>query len=84
MGRILRLTCFALLATSLLLAPSLDVRAEEPGVEIQLDNDLFTGTGDDRDYSWGATLTFSSPQPGRALAPRGSCAQEPRVAAAGA
>lgn len=65
----LRLTLYVLLATPLLLAPSPAARAAEPGAELQLDNDLFTGSGDDRDYSWGATLTFSSPQPGRVFAP---------------
>lgn len=41
----------------------------EGGVAIQLDNDLFTGTGRDSDYSWGATLTFAAPQAPRVLAP---------------
>ena len=58
-----------LLATLLLLAPLIAAHAAEPGAELQLDNDLFTGSGNDRDYSWGATLTFSSPQPGRVFAP---------------
>ncbi len=73
----------ALLAAPLLLAVSglahaqeVEVRTEyapdaigEPGVAIHLDNDLFTGAGDDSDYSWGATLTLGSPEPGRLTAP---------------
>ena len=50
----------------------------EPGTAIHLDNDLFAAGGDDRDYSWGATVTFGSPEPGRVFAPldrvRGSLA----------
>jgi hypothetical protein len=83
MRRTLPFTFFALLATPLLLAPAArvlaadtPVRAEEalvdfgePGVAINFDNDLFTGSGDDSDYSWGATLTFASPEPGRVFAP---------------
>ena len=71
------------LATPLLLAASLLAHAQEvevktefaptaigePGVAFHLDNDLFTGAGDDSDYSWGATLTFGSPEPGRLAAP---------------
>ena len=42
---------------------------EEQGVSIHLDNDLFTGTGSDSDYSWGATATFGSRRLGRLFAP---------------
>lgn len=45
------------------------VEMAEAGVAIHLDNDLFAGIGSDSDYSWGATATISSPQPGRVLAP---------------
>lgn len=46
-------------------------RVGEQGISIQLDNDLFSsavGTRD-RDYSWGVTLTYDSPRPGRVTAP---------------
>lgn len=87
-----RNSSFAPLAAALLLATTQAPAAEEtgfgaevapidvtePGTAIHLDNDLFAGTGDDSDYSWGATLTFGSPEPGRVFAPldrvRGSLA----------
>ena len=59
-------------------AENAPIDVTEPGTAIHLDNDLFAGGGDDRDYSWGATLTFGSPEPGRVFAPldrvRGSLA----------
>jgi hypothetical protein len=78
MGQILS---FALFVVVLALAPRAraeDVRIDvegapveiaEPGVAIHLDNDLFAGSGSDSDYSWGATATFSSPQPGHVFGP---------------
>lgn len=41
----------------------------EHGIAIHMDNDLFSGSGSDRDYSWGATLTFASPKPGPVFTP---------------
>jgi hypothetical protein len=83
MRRVAPLTVYALLATPLLLAPSLRLQAAEagvdaedapleitePGIAIHFDNDLFSGSGSDGDYSWGATVTRSSPEPGRVSAP---------------
>lgn len=83
MRRARRISCIAPLATPLLVAVSalaqaqeVAIRAvdapadfEERGVAIHLDNDVFSGVGSDRDYSWGATLTFGSPKPGRVFAP---------------
>ncbi len=83
MPRSRRISRVELLATPLLLAASLFAHAQEvevktefapaaigePGVAVHLDNDLFTGSGDDSDYSWGATLTIGSPEPGRLAAP---------------
>ena len=43
--------------------------SDEGGVSIQLDNDLFSGSERDQDFSWGATLTVASPQPHRIAAP---------------
>ncbi|HKZ74152.1 MAG TPA: hypothetical protein VJ011_08810, partial [Steroidobacteraceae bacterium] len=34
--------------------------SDEGGVSIQLDNDLFSGSERDQDFSWGATLTVAS------------------------
>ncbi|MGH8310351.1 MAG: lipid A-modifier LpxR family protein, partial [Steroidobacteraceae bacterium] len=49
----------------------LDVPLELPtgGVSFQLDNDLFSGEGRDRDYSWGLAVTFASPGSKRFIAP---------------
>lgn len=41
----------------------------ERGVSIHLDNDLFTGTHRDHDYSWGIAATFAAPEPGRIVRP---------------
>jgi hypothetical protein len=81
MRSLLRFTLVALLATPLLLAPGRHLHAAEsgmnvedalieitePGVAIHLDNDLFAGGGNDSDYSWGATLTWSSPDPAQVV-----------------
>ncbi|MGH8249766.1 MAG: lipid A-modifier LpxR family protein [Steroidobacteraceae bacterium] len=72
-----RISRIAALATTLLFAaPALvqaqEIAIEEGGAVIHLDNDLFapfSGAGSDRDYSWGATLTFGSPRPGSWFAP---------------
>ena|SRR5688572_108372 len=83
MPRSRRISRIGLLAAPLLLAASLLANAQEveiktefapaaigePGVAIHLDNDLFTGSGDDSDYSWGATFTIGSPEPGPLSAP---------------
>ena len=83
MRRSFRISRLELLATPLLLAASLLAHAQEvevkteftpaaigePGVAFHLDNDLFTGAGEDSDYSWGATFTIGSPEPGRLAAP---------------
>jgi Uncharacterized protein conserved in bacteria (DUF2219) len=83
MPRRRRISRLELLATPLLLAASLLAHAQEvevktnfgpatirePGFAIHLDNDLFGGAGDDSDYSWGATLTVGSPEPGRLTEP---------------
>lgn len=66
MGRSLRIICRAPLATLFMLVV-LPARAD--GIAIHMDNDLFSGSGSDRDYSWGTTLTFASPEPGPAFAP---------------
>jgi len=72
-----------LLVAPLLLAASLLAHAQEvenktefapaaigeSGVAIHLDNDLFSGTDNDSDYSFGITLTIGSPTPGRLTAP---------------
>jgi len=39
------------------------------GYAIQIDNDFFSGASRDQDYSWGGGVTYSSPQPGKFLAP---------------
>jgi hypothetical protein len=39
---------------------------ERPAYALQLDNDLFGAGSSDRDYSWGATVTFGSAETGRA------------------
>lgn len=80
-----RISRIAPFATPLLLAVSALVHAQEVaiaardapvdigerGFAIHLDNDLLSGAGDgrDRDYSWGATLTLGTPEPGRLFAP---------------
>src|SRR5262245_26632080 len=83
MGRSLRIVCWALLATLLVLVVAPLARAAEAesdpvfeplvtaehGIAIHMDNDLFSGSGSDRDYSWGSTLTFASPKPGPVFAP---------------
>jgi hypothetical protein len=83
MPRIRRIPRLELLTMPLLLAVSLFASAQdveiktgftpaaigEPGVAIHLDNDLFTGAGEDSDYSWGATITIGSPEPGQLSAP---------------
>ncbi|MGQ0835984.1 MAG: lipid A deacylase LpxR family protein [Gammaproteobacteria bacterium] len=75
--RIPLLTMFVMLAVSALARGEdsafdvLDAPLELPagGVSFQLDNDLFSGEGRDRDYSWGLAVTFASPEPGRFIAP---------------
>jgi Uncharacterized protein conserved in bacteria (DUF2219) len=78
-----RIPLLTLLAAALLVTAISPAHAEESanepedvlaGVErpvhaIQLDNDLFGAGSSDRDYSWGATVTFGSPEPGRVFAP---------------
>jgi hypothetical protein len=39
------------------------------GFSVQLDNDLFSGAHRDEDYSWGAAVTFASPQTRRVFRP---------------
>jgi hypothetical protein len=78
-----RISRLAALAMPLLLAAVAQARAdddanepedvlagiERPARALQLDNDLFGAGSSDRDYSWGATVTFGSPEPGRLLRP---------------
>jgi Uncharacterized protein conserved in bacteria (DUF2219) len=83
MQRTRRISRFSPLAAALLLAAIAPTHAEDrmnerddvlAGIErptsaIQLDNDLFGAGSNDRDYSWGGTVTFGSPEPGRVFAP---------------
>ena len=55
----------------------------EQGVSIHLDNDLFTGTGSDSDYSWGPTADIRLSNPG-VSPPAGPGATKHRVVAVGA
>jgi Uncharacterized protein conserved in bacteria (DUF2219) len=41
----------------------------ERGYSIQLDNDLFSGSHRDQDYSWGMAVTYASPRPGKLMRP---------------
>lgn len=48
---------------------------DERGYSLQIDNDLFSGTSRDQDYSWGGAFTYSSPHPGPLLRPLHSVRQ---------
>lgn len=67
---LLAVTAFAL-ATSAAAARQRDALPPdgEGGYAIQVDNDLFSGTRRDQDYSWGGAAMWSAPRPGPLLRP---------------
>src|SRR4029453_2680063 len=55
-----RLICAAIALMCSAVASAADVGARD-GTAIQMDNDLFSPEGEDRDYSFGGTVTFDTP-----------------------
>jgi hypothetical protein len=70
-GRCLLAVTALALATSAAVARQRDDLSTigESGYSIQLDNDLFSGSHRDQDYSWGGAATWSSPHPGKLMRP---------------